>query len=166
MGRGRRGRDIKPLSQSVGIPHGQLLSRLDVSQCPVENLRRNERLRPSAAQRGKPCHLQTRAVPLSASPVHREQARRPVPVPPADLPPLPESALARVGQPGLARSILRPRLRLRPPAPLSPSSPGKQGKTANCKIRGLATGLRCLAGRAFENRHSNHWTGSNDLSGC
>lgn len=40
--RGRNG-DVKPLRQRVGVPDGELLSRLDISQRPVENLEREER---------------------------------------------------------------------------------------------------------------------------
>lgn len=41
----RRGRDgdVKPLRQRVGVPDGELLSRLDISQRPVENLEKEER---------------------------------------------------------------------------------------------------------------------------
>lgn len=33
---------VEPLRQGVGIPHGQLLPWLDVSQCPIEDLGRKE----------------------------------------------------------------------------------------------------------------------------
>lgn len=36
--RGGRDGDVEPLSQGVGVPDGELLSRLDIAQSSVENL--------------------------------------------------------------------------------------------------------------------------------
>lgn len=40
---GGRDGDVKPLRQGVGVPDGELLARLDISQRPIENLGGEER---------------------------------------------------------------------------------------------------------------------------
>lgn len=51
--RGGRNGDVKPLRQGVGVPDGELLSRLDISQRPVENLGGGEKKTSSGGLRGE-----------------------------------------------------------------------------------------------------------------